>query len=77
LGVIALPGQTNPPTDPNGDGLYEDLNGNGHKDFNDVYQFFTQMSWIRENEPLSLFDFNANSHIDFNDIYMLYHEIVG
>jgi chitinase len=30
--VVALPGQTAIPTDPNHDGLYEDLNGNGRTD---------------------------------------------
>jgi len=71
-GVIALPGLTNPPTDPNGDGLYEDLNGNGHKDFNDVFLLYTKMNWIKNNEPVALFDFNGNGHLDFNDVYVLF-----
>ena len=73
--VIPLPGQTNPPTDPDGDGLYEDLNGNGELDFNDVQLFFRQMDWIASNEPISLFDFNYNNEIDFNDIQLLFRRI--
>ncbi|RLJ00995.1 MAG: hypothetical protein DRP08_06080 [Candidatus Aenigmatarchaeota archaeon] len=40
LRVVQFPGCTNPPTDPDDDGLYEDINGNGRKDFNDVVKFF-------------------------------------
>jgi PKD repeat protein len=31
-----FPGCTSSPTDPNHDGLYEDINGNGNQDFDDV-----------------------------------------
>jgi RHS repeat-associated protein len=75
--LLPLPGFTNPPTDPDGDGLYEDLNGNARKDFNDVVVMFNQMQWIAANEPLGAFDFdfNANGRIDFNDIVKLFGEI--
>ena len=69
-GVIRVQGQM--PTDPNHDGLYEDLNGNGKLDFNDVVIFFNQMEWIAGNEPVSAFDFNHNGQIDFNDIVRLF-----
>jgi uncharacterized repeat protein (TIGR01451 family) len=73
--VIPLPGITNPPTDPDGDGLYEDLNANNRKDFNDVVLMFNQMQWIAANEPVSAFDFNGNGRVDFNDIVKLFGEI--
>ncbi len=73
--ILVLPGQTSPPTDPDGDGLYDDLNGNGELDFNDVQLFFRQMDWIGENEPIALFDFNGNSGIDFNDIQLVFRRI--
>ena len=66
--VIPLPGFSNPPTDPDRDGLYEDLNANNRKDFNDVVLMFNHMQWIAANEPVSAFDFNGNGRIDFNDI---------
>ena len=74
-GLVALPGFTNAPTDPNGDCLFEDLNGNGRMDFNDVVLMFNQMQWIAANEPVSAFDFNGNGRIDFNDIVKLFGEI--
>ncbi|RCV63253.1 PKD repeat-containing protein [Methanophagales archaeon] len=73
--VIPIPGHTNPPTDPDSDGLYEDLNGNGMKDFDDVVQFFKYMEWIEDNEPIACFDFNGNGLIDFADIVTLFKEV--
>ena len=73
--VLPLPGFTNPPTDPDGDGLFEDLNANNRKDFNDVVLMFNQMQWIAVNEPVSAFDFNGNGRIDFNDIVKVFGEI--
>lgn len=75
LYVQPLPGQTNPPTDPDADGTYEDLNGNGETDFNDVQLLFRWMDWIQENEPVSLFDLNNNDEIDFNDVQLLFREV--
>ena len=54
------------------DGLYEDINGNGVLDFNDVVLYFNQMDWIADNEPVGAFDFNRNGRIDFNDIVVLF-----
>jgi PKD repeat protein len=70
-----IAGYSNPPTDPDHDGIYEDLNANGRKDFNDVFIFFKQMNWIGANEPVSLFDYNHNGRIDFNDIFVMFKEI--
>jgi hypothetical protein len=62
----------NAPTDTNGDGKYDDVNGNGRKDFADVVLYFNQMSWIAANEPVALFDYNANGRIDFADVVWLF-----
>jgi len=70
-----LPGYSDIPTDPDSDGLYEDLNANARKDFNDVVVMFNQMQWIAAHEPISAFDFNGNGRIDFNDIVKLFGEI--
>jgi PKD repeat protein len=75
ISVIPLPGYTNPPTDPDHDGIFEDLNGNGRLDFADVVLFFNQMEWIAANEPVSAFDLNGNGRIDFADIVKLFGEI--
>ena len=75
--VIALPGQTNPPTDPDHDGLYEDLNGNGRIDYGDLQLYFTDMAWLAANEPLAFFDYNGNGRIDYGDIQTLFIELGG
>jgi PKD repeat protein len=72
---VSLPGSAAVPTDPDGDGHYEDLNGNGAADFNDVVLFFTYLEWIADNEPISLFDFNGNGQVDFADITRLFEEL--
>jgi PKD repeat protein len=66
--VVALPGNTNLPKDLNGDGLYEDLNGNNRKDVGDVVLFIDNIIWVGANEPVSAFDFNHNGRIDVGDV---------
>jgi len=73
--VTPVPPSEKVPRDLNNDGLYEDINGNGALDFNDVVTFFNQMDWIAKNEPPAAFDFNKNSRIDFSDIVVLFNEI--
>jgi PKD repeat protein len=72
-----FPGCTNPPTDPDHDGRYEDINGNGRLDFNDVVIYYNNMDWIKENDLVAFFDYNKNSLIDFNDVLKLYNLISG
>lgn len=67
-----MPGLTLLPKDINNDGKFEDLNGNGRIDFNDVVWYFRQMTWIAKNEPVDAFDYNTNSRIDFSDIVTLF-----
>ena len=76
IGVVPFPGCENPPTDPDNDGLYEDINGNGRKGFNDVVVFFNYLKWVEENQPcIECFDFNKNGRIDFDDVVKLFEEI--
>ncbi|MCE5299012.1 MAG: hypothetical protein LLF84_08735, partial [Methanoregulaceae archaeon] len=63
------------PGDPDGDGYYEDLNGNGHTDFADLILYYNTMDWIRENQPVNCFDYNANGTIDFADMIILFGEV--
>lgn len=67
-----FPGCTKPPLDPNSDGLYEDINGNGKLDFSDVVTYYNDITWITQNGLVTYFDYNKNSRIDFNDVIMLY-----
>lgn len=73
--IIPLPGISSYPNDLNGDGHYEDVNGNGVPDFNDVVLFFNQLDWIPEHEPVAGFDFNSNGQIDFNDVVRLFNQV--
>jgi len=68
----AFPGYTNLPTDLDQDGLFEDINGNGMLDFDDVVAYYDNMEWIEENVPLEFFDYNENGLIDFDDVVKLY-----
>jgi hypothetical protein len=73
--LLPLPGLTRAPTDPDGDGLYEDLDGDGNVRFSDVVLLFRNMEWIAENEPVRCFDLNGNGRIDFNDVVKLFREL--
>ena len=67
-GPVALPGYSVPPTDPDDDGLFEDLNGNGRVDFGDVNVFYANIDWISANEPPALFDMDGNGKVEVADI---------
>jgi PKD repeat protein len=69
---VPVPGGVGVSRDLDGDGTYEDVNGNGRKDFADVTLYFTRMAWIAGNEPLAPFDFNGNGRIDFADVVLLF-----
>ncbi len=73
--VVNVPGGTGAPTDMDADGQYDDVNGNGRKDFADVVLYFNQMSWIAANEPISAFDYNGNGRIDFADVVWLFNRL--
>ena len=73
--VTPVSGGTALPTDTDADDLYDDVNGNGRKDFADVVLYFNQMTWIAANEPTALFDYNANGRIDFADVVWLFNHL--
>jgi PKD repeat protein len=73
--LAIFPGVLAPPGDLDLDGKYEDINGNGRKDFADVTLYFTQMTWCVEHEPLAAFDYNGNGRIDFADVTWLFNNL--
>jgi PKD repeat protein len=73
--VSLVPGGMLTPRDLNGEGKYEDVNGNGRKDFADVTLYFNQMTWIAANEPMRAFDYNGNGRIDFADVTWLFNQL--
>lgn len=70
-----VPGGYGTPRDLDGDGWYEDVNGNGRPDFADVTLYFDQMAWIAAREPIASFDYNGNGRIGFEDLVMLFHTL--
>jgi PKD repeat protein len=75
LQLVVVPGGRALPGDWENDGLYEDVNGNGRKDFADVVLYFNQMTWIAANEPVPAFDYNGNGRIDFADVVWLFNHL--
>lgn len=74
--LLVFPLYTNPATDPDHDGLYEDINGNSHIDFDDVVAYYKNMNWITQQGFAQYFDYNKNSQIEFDDLVRLY-KMVG
>jgi TolB protein len=73
--LVPVPPSILPPTDTDGDGLCEDVNGNGRTDFADVVLCFDNLEWIAANEPLAAFDYTRNGRIDFADVVRLFNRL--
>ena len=71
LQALLLPGGDGAPRDLDGDGLYEDVNGNGRADSADATLYHNEMSLIAAKEPVAGFDYNDNGRIDFADVVWL------
>jgi PKD repeat protein len=69
---VPVPPATAPPCDLDGDGTYEDVNGNGRVDFADVTLFYNALGFCTANAPVAVFDFNGNGRVDFADVVTLY-----
>jgi PKD repeat protein len=74
--LMTIPGQTASAQDLDGDGIYEDLTGDGSLSFVDVELFFHQMDWIETHLPIANFDFNGNGRIDFDDVVDLFQMVM-
>ena len=70
--LVPFPTCINLSKDLNGDGLYEDVNGNGRLDFADVVIYFNNMAWITQKGLVTYFDYNLNGRIDFSDVVKLF-----
>ena len=72
--LVPIPGFVQIPGDPDRDGKYEDLNGNGKIDLQDPPILFNNFDWIKANLPHQAFDFNGNGVLDYGDITALFEE---
>jgi hypothetical protein len=75
-GPGTLPGQNQPPTDPDNDGVYEDLNGDGSADLKDLQPFFNlvQPSATPPSNP-SFFDINGDGRATLKDLQPFFNEV--
>ncbi len=73
--LTPLPGASGSPCDNDGDGRYEDVNGNGRSDFADVVLLFNNLDFVGGAYPGSTFDFNQNTRIDYGDVTVLYQRL--
>ncbi len=73
--VVSVPGGAGTPTSTEVPGLYDDVNGNGRRDFADVVLYFNQIGWIAAHEPVAAFDYNRNGRIDFADVVWLFNNL--
>ena len=64
-----------PPRDLDGDGLYEDINGNGRLDFDDVVRFFRHFDDPVISQYSRYYDFNRNGRLDYDDIVELFKRV--
>jgi hypothetical protein len=68
---------TQPARDLDGDGLFEDVNGDGRASVSDVQALFAGLDGdaVRSNEPL--FDFNADGGASVADVQRLFVDVTG
>jgi PKD repeat protein len=71
-GPPALPGFENAPTDPDGDGVYEDVNGNGAFTLADVTALFANTDSAAVTENPAAFDVNGNGEFTLADVTALF-----
>ena len=59
------------PTDPDGDGRFEDINGNGWLEFDDPEVLLQNMEFAMSREPVLQFDFDSSGFIGYGDVVAL------
>jgi hypothetical protein len=62
----------NAPTDPDGDGVYEDVNGDGQVDVGDAQALFTNTEDPVVQNNVDAFDFNGDGIVDVGDAQALF-----
>ncbi|MBP2146163.1 PKD repeat protein [Methanofollis sp. W23] len=72
VGLSPFPGCTYNPGDRDGDGLFEDVNGDGTLDTDDVRVYFEHFESIFSQKNPRVFDYNGNGRTDFDDVVTVY-----
>ncbi|WP_276252661.1 malectin domain-containing carbohydrate-binding protein [Halomontanus rarus] len=68
----AVGDNANRPTDPDGDGLYEDVNGDGTVSPNDVTTLFEHVDDPTVTNNVDAYDFNGDEKIGISDVIQLF-----
>ncbi|AWB28232.1 cellulase family glycosylhydrolase [Halococcoides cellulosivorans] len=63
------------PTDPDGDGVFEDVSGNGDLDFPDVNTLFQNTDAPAVQNTPTMFDFDGDGDVDSQDVLALFERI--
>lgn len=66
---------SDPPTDPDGDGRYEDVDGNGRMEWSDGVTFANHVDSAAVQNNLEAFDYTGDGELDLADIFALYWEV--
>lgn len=64
-----------PPTDTDGDGVYEDINGDGEFNIVDIQALYTVRDTATVQNNAAMFDINGNGEVDIVDVQALYAEL--
>jgi hypothetical protein len=77
-GPPALPGQEKPPQDHDGDGLYEDIDGDGTLTIDDVHVFFENRDAdvVQNNAERFNFAGNGSADVTLDDVQALYQLLI-
>lgn len=65
-----------PPTDPDGDGAYEDVNGNGRADITDVQALFLNRDSSAVQDNTDAFDFDGDGGVGLGDVRTLLSDLL-
>jgi len=60
------------PKDLNGDGLFEDVNGDGKLDFGDIVILFLNFERSEIRDYCQFYDFNGDGQVNFGDVIALF-----
>jgi arylsulfatase A-like enzyme len=63
------------PTDPDGDGQYEDVDGDGAATYNDVVSLFEEFDGDAVGTDTWAYDYNGNGRLDHGDIVALFESL--
>jgi len=63
------------PRDLDGDGVYEDVDGDGRRSYNDVTTFFEHLNEDTVTEHTAAYDFNGNGRVDYQDVVTLFERV--